>query len=69
MTAPAAPRSLIWMGTALLLATAALAAQLLQRPGVLLELPLYDYVAFWSAGRIRSPCATTIWFSSKGEKL
>src|SRR6516165_10514185 len=52
LTAPAASRSLLWMGTALLLALAMLAAQLLQRPTVLLDLPLYDYVAFWSAGRL-----------------
>ena len=52
MSASAASRRLVWMGTALVVAVAVLAAQLHERPKVWLELPLYDYVAFWSAARL-----------------
>jgi hypothetical protein len=52
MTAPAESRRLVFLGAALVLAAAALAGQLLRHPSAWLEMPLYDYVAFWSAGRL-----------------
>jgi hypothetical protein len=42
------------LGVALALAVAALAAQVARAPGGLARLPLYDYVAFWSAGRLNA---------------
>src|SRR4051794_33671558 len=42
------------LGAALLVAVGACGWQLARTPGGLLHLPLYDYAAFWSAGRLNA---------------
>jgi hypothetical protein len=54
-TEAARPRSLLpWLLAASAVAGLALAAQLARQPHALPDWPLYDYVAFWAAGRLNA---------------
>jgi hypothetical protein len=52
MPLPGEARRPVLLGAALALALVVLAVQLAQSPARLLDLPLYDYVSFWAAGRL-----------------
>jgi hypothetical protein len=48
------PRRILGLSAALIVAVAVLAVQLVRQPTAWLDMPLYDYVAFWSAARLNN---------------